>query len=84
MDDKAVDLLATLVQSNSDQLASVNEAVRVSIERDRDRMAKAFATLYDSLQNIPEMIRTSYIDSLLYNWGLHRDQAARFLNESEE
>lgn len=64
---EAVELMATIMQSNADQQSWIFEQLMGAYEKDRTAMSEAFAALYDALADIPDYARTVTIDNLLFD-----------------
>lgn len=65
-DDQSVGLLASLVQRNVDDLAWTNERINEYDERVKQELANTIVKLAKGIEAIPDMIRSSYLDELLW------------------
>lgn len=61
----ALDLLASIVSSNVDQLASVTDSLITYEQRQKRYYAQALIDLVEGIAAIPPMMRTAYLDDLL-------------------
>ena len=81
VDDKSLELLATLVQANVDSAASVNRSINEIDHRQKVALAKTIVLLADGIEAIPRMIRSVHLDDLLWQAQLGIESARRLLDE---
>lgn len=79
MSEQGDQLIIELMTRNSSDIAATTNAVLAGTEAERNAMAKAFVTLYDSLEAIPLHTRTVYVDRLLDGLANQRMRAGLFL-----
>lgn len=80
LDGDAAHLLAELVGHNVASLAHTTDSIIAITEAQRNDMAEAYIRLYDAIDRIPDMQRTTYMERQL-SFGAHaRDTAERYLH----
>lgn len=80
-DTLSTELVAMIVEQSTRDAAFATNAVIDAIKRERNTMAKAFATLYDTLDKLPDFAMSVAISKALDAAFYHRDTATRYLTK---
>lgn len=78
---EALELFGAIVTHNVDEARRISDILIAHHERDAHAMAKRFIDLYEAIERIPPMIRSSYLDELLEANHYAIDSAYRLLEE---
>lgn len=82
-DSGAAELIGTLMSANAEAAANTTNYLLKLKEDEIKKWAQDFAGLYDALERIPTMIRTSYVESQLAGFEWVRERASKILNTEE-
>lgn len=83
MSEGGLQLIAAIVDQNARDASYTTNALIDGYIRERDDMARALVTLFDSLATLPENIRTVAIERMLDRVEVARVMAGRCLNEQD-
>lgn len=65
MSPEALDLFGQIVSANVDEAARISNLLIDMHKREATRFAKAYLDLYESIERIPDTIRSVYLNDLL-------------------